>query len=280
MILIADSGSTKTSWRLADNSGKGIEFETTGYNPCYANGDDLIKILKLNLPDNFDMAAIDELAFYGAGIYKNKINILRNALQPIFPNARIEVVSDLTGAARSLLGRSPGFAAILGTGANSCLYDGDKIIKNISPLGFLLGDEGSGAYMGKIIIRDYIREYMPKELRNIFWQTYKLNSEQLIEQIYSAQMPNRYCASFTRFLTGSAAGHEYFEQRVIRDSFRCFFNSIVKLYPDYKKYSLNCVGSTGWIFREQLAEIAAEFGMKTGKIIANPMEGLVNYHSK
>jgi len=278
MILIADSGSTKTSWCLVEPTGKTLEFDTEGYNPCYTGSEKLIEILKPNLPEGFDPADVQEIAFYGAGVYEDKYDVIRDAIRPIFPNARIDAAMDLIGSARSLLGRSAGFAAILGTGTNSCLYDGEKITQNIDSLGFLLGDEGSGGYMGKRLIADYIRGYMPREVHQWFWDTYQLTGDRLIDRIYSDPMPNRYCASYTRFLTGEHAGHEYLEQHIICGSFRDFFNNIVKNYPDYRKYSLNSVGSIGWIFRDRLTEVAAEFGMKTGNIISNPMEGLVKYH--
>jgi len=280
MILIADSGSTKTSWCVVDPSGKTREFDTEGYNPCYSGGEKLIDILKPNLPDNFDPAAVRQVAFYGAGVYEDKYEVIYDALHPIFPNAGIDAAMDLVASARALLGRSPGFAAILGTGTNSCLYDGEKIIHNVDSLGFLLGDEGSGGYMGKRLITDYIRGYMPEEVRKQFWDTFRLTGDQLIDRIYSDPMPNRYCASFTRFLTGDYAGHEYLEQQIIFGSFRDFFNRIVKYYTNYQEYTFNSVGSVGWIFRDRLTQVASEFGMVTGNIISSPMEGLVKYHSK
>jgi len=279
MILIADSGSTKTSWCIIDSSGKTKEFDTEGYNPCYSGGEKLFEILKPNLPESFDTSDIRQIAFYGAGVYEDKYDVIHDAIHPIFPNARIEAVMDLMGSARALLGHNPGFAAILGTGTNSCLYDGEKITHNVDSLGFLLGDEGSGGYMGKRLITDYIRGYMPEEVRSRFWETFRLSGDQLIDRIYSDPLPNRYCASFTRFLTGEHAGHEYLEQHIICDSFRDFFNRIVKYYPNYQNYSFNSVGSIGWIFRDRLTQVASEFGMETGNIISSPMEGLVRYHS-
>ena len=279
MILIADSGSTKTSWCLVEPSGKTLVFETDGFNPCYTGGEKLIEILKPNLPEGFNTDGVQEIAFYGAGVYEDKYDMIRDAIHPIFPNARIEAAMDLMGSARALLGRTPGFAAILGTGCNSCLYNGEKITHYIDSLGFLLGDEGSGGYMGKRLIGDYIRGYMPEEVRNWFWDTYQLTGDQLIDRIYSDPMPNRYCASFTRFLSGEYAGHDYLEH-IIRDSFRDFFNNIVTNYPDYQNYSFNSVGTIGWIFRDRLIEVAEGFGMKTGNIISGPMEGLVKYHSE
>ena len=278
MIVIADSGSTKTTWCVVDASGKIREFNTEGYNPCYAGGEKLSEILKPHLLDNFDTSRVHQVSFYGAGVFEDKYDRIHNALHPVFPNARIEAGSDLTGAARALLGYKPGFAAILGTGSNSCLYDGEKITHHVQSLGFLLGDEGSGGYMGKRLITDYIRGYMPEEVRQWFWETYRLSGAQLLHRIYSDPTPNRYCASFTRFLTGEHAGHEYLEQHVICGSFRDFFNRIVQFYPDYQKYMFNCVGSIGWIFRDRLTFMASEFGMATGNIINSPMEGLVKYH--
>ena len=280
MILIADSGSTKTSWCMVNQAGKTIVFDTEGYNPCYSGGEKLFEILKPNLSENFDPADVQQIVFYGAGVYQEKCQIIRDAIHPVFPNARIEAEMDLLGSARALLGRSPGFAAILGTGANSCLYDGEKMTHYIDSLGFMLGDEGSGGYMGKRLIGEYIRGYMPEEVRGWFWDTYQMTGDQLITRIYSDPTPNRYCASFTKFLTVEHAGHEYLEQHIIRGSFRDFFNNIVKYYPDYQKYSFNCAGTVGWIFRDRLIEVAAEFGMETGNILSNPMEGLIKYHCK
>ena len=279
MIVIADSGSTKTSWCIVEPSGATRNFDTEGYNPSYTGGEKLLEILRPNLPENFDPAGVRQLAFYGAGVYEDKYDVIRDALHPLFPNAKFDVAMDLMGSARALLGRNPGFAAILGTGSNTCLYDGEKIIHYIDSLGFLLGDEGSGGYMGKRLLADYIRGYMPEEVSGWFWDTYRLTGEQLLDRIYADPLPNRYCASFARFLTGEHAGHEYLEQHIIIGSFRDFFNCIVKHYPDYQKYTFNSVGSIGWIFRDRLTRVASEFGMETGNIISSPMEGLVKYHS-
>jgi len=261
MILIADSGSTKTEWCLIDNNGKTSQFSTEGYNPCYTGSDQLFGILKPNLPKDFDTACVTMVAFYGAGVYEDKYSVIEEAIRPIFPSAQIDAAMDLIGSARALLGHNSGFAAILGTGTNSCLYDGKKITHYIDSLGFMLGDEGSGGYMGKRLIGDYIRGYMPEDLREKFWNTYQLTNDELIERIYSNPMPNSYCASFTRFLTGKHAGHEYLEQHIIRDSFRDFFRNLVSCYPDYTRYSFNCVGSIGWLFRQALAEVAQEYHM-------------------
>ena len=280
MILIADSGSTKTEWCLVDSNGRTRIFKTEGYNPCYMGAEQLSGILRPNLPNDFNPNCVTRVVFYGAGVYEDKYSVIEQAIRPVFPHAHIDAAMDLIGSVRALLGHNSGFAAILGTGTNSCLYDGIKISHNIDSLGFLLGDEGSGGYMGKRLIGDYIRGYMPEDLREKFRDTYRITNDELIERIYSHPMPNSYCASFTCFLTGECAGHEYLEQSIIRDSFRDFFKNIVSHYPDYTHYSFNCVGSIGWIFRQALTEVAQEYHMQTGNIIANPMPGLIKYHSK
>ena len=277
MLLIADSGSTKTTWCLVDPVGI-MRFETEGYNPCYTGKEKLIEILEPNLPKGFDRDSVKQIAFYGAGVYEDKYCIIEEAMSPVFPNAQIDAAMDLMGSARALLGRKSGFAAILGTGTNSCIYDGEKITQNIDSLGFLLGDEGSGGYIGKRLISDYIRGHMPADLRQKFWNTYKLTNDELVDHVYTNPMPNRYCASFTRFLTSESAGHEYFEY-IIDDSFRDFFRNIVCNYSNYENYSFNCVGSIGWIFKNQLKKVIEDFGMKPGIIINDPMEGLIKYYT-
>ncbi|MDR2848156.1 MAG: N-acetylglucosamine kinase [Bacteroidales bacterium] len=279
MILIADSGSSKTTWCLTDHAGVVKQFNTKGYNPCYPSGEPLFDILKPNLPADFNPNEVTEVAFYGAGVYEDKYRVIEQAIQPIFPHAHIDAATDLTGSARALLGHGSGFAAILGTGANSCLYDGTKITCQVKPLGFLLGDEGSGAYMGKRLIVAYLRKYMPEDVRQAFEETYRLTDAELIRQVYANPMPNSYCASFTHFLTGNMAGHEYLEG-IIRNSFRDFFNNIIIHYPSYQQYTFNCAGSVGWVFRQALTEVAQEYGMQTGNIISSPMTGLVKYHTE
>lgn len=278
MLLIADSGSTKTTWCLVDRAGQTKIFETEGYNPCYTPKERLAEILRPNFAEGFDFADIREVAFYGAGVYEDKHRAIGEAIRSVFPNARVDAAMDLVASARALLGDSAGFAAILGTGSNSCIYDGRAITHYIDSLGFMLGDEGSGGYMGKRLIGDYIRGYMPEDVARAFHAAYGLTNDELIDRIYTSPTPNRYCASFTRFLTGELAGHDYLEQNIIRGSFRDFFRNIVSGYPDFADYSFNSVGSVGWIFRDRLAEVAREFGMEVGNIIANPMDDLIRYH--
>ena len=278
MILIADSGSSKTSWTLVKEQQIVFRFESEGYNPCYNDPEEITGSLRKSLPMEYDWNKIELVAFYGAGCYEDKYAVIENALRPLFSKARFDVAMDLMASARALLGHDPGFAAILGTGTNSCLYDGKRITHNVDSMGFLLGDEGSGAYMGKRLIKDFIRGHMPNDIRKYFYSVYRVSPDELIDRLYGNPMPNRYCASFARFLSGEqVSGHTYIEN-VKRDCFRDFFRNIVVYYPDYSGYLFNCVGSIGWVFMDTLTTVAEEFGMKTGKIIQSPMEGLIAFH--
>lgn len=277
MIAIADSGSSKTSWTLVKDGRVTFQFESEGYNPCYNSREEITFSLRESLPGGYDWNDISLVAFYGAGCYEDKYRVIEYALRPLFPKARFDIAMDLMASARALLGHEPGFAAILGTGTNSCLYDGKKITHNIDSMGYLLGDEGSGAYIGKRLLKDFIRGHMPVDIRESFYHSYRLSPDELVDRVYSDPMPNRYCASFARFLSGEQAGSEYAEH-VKQDCFRDFFKNIVVHYPDYSTYRFNCVGSIGWVFKEALVSVAKEFGMEEGKIIRAPMEGLIAYH--
>jgi N-acetylglucosamine kinase-like BadF-type ATPase len=233
--------------------------------------------LKEQLPENYDWNRVKKITFYGAGCYEDKFSIIQEALRPLFPQATVFVAMDLLGSARALLGRQPGFAAILGTGTNSCLYDGNEITYNVDSLGFMLGDEGSGGYIGKRLISDFIRGYMPKEVRQAFYETYKMTGDDLIDRIYLGEMPNRFCAGFTRFISGYGQKNEYLDA-IVYNAFTDFFTKIVCGYPSYDDYTFNCVGNVGCVFKDTLVSVADKFGMKTGKIISEPMEGLIEYH--
>lgn len=276
-ILIADSGSTKTHWCLVDPRGGELHFSSEGYNPNYVTSEYLVNSLREALPAGFDPLQVTHLHFYGAGCSPDRYDFMRTALSGIFVTAQIEIAMDLLASARALLGREAGLAAILGTGTNSCLYDGERITHNIDSLGFILGDEGSGGYIGKSLLSDYIRGYMPDDVRRLFFETYALSGDEIIEQVYTRPMPNRFCAGFTRFIADHP--HPYCDELVCK-AFRAFFTNIIRGYPNYAEYSFHCVGSVGYHFRTLLAKVAAEFGVTLGQIIADPMPGLIRYHTQ
>lgn len=278
MILIADSGSTKTSWCLLKDGGASLFFETEGYNPYFAGTDYIAESLLRELPANVDRHRVERIYFYGAGCFEDKTAIVSAALALVFPVAHSAVALDLLASSRALLGNAPGFVAILGTGANTCLYDGSHIVANIDSLGYLLGDEGSGFYLGRKLLGDYIRGYMPEAVQNEFMVRYGITREEIMERVYSAPMPNRFCASFAVFLTESIAGGEY-ARDLVRAGLRDFFENLVSRYPDYTNYSFNCVGSVGYAFRALLSEMASGYGMRVGNILRSPIDGLAVYHA-
>lgn len=278
MILVADSGSTKTSWCLINEKAGLSFFNTEGYNPYFVNSSYIAQSLSLGLPSVIPPLQISHIYFYGAGCFEDKTHIIKDALQKVFPTATLAVGLDLLGSARAVLHDQPGFAAILGTGTNSCLYDGSAITANIDSLGYLLGDEGSGFYIGRQLLGDYIREYMPAAVRADFFAAYGLTREQIMDRVYSEKLPNRYCAGFVQFISVSTADKEYTNQ-LVKNAFIDFFERLVTKYPNYRQYSFNCTGSVGYAFKDILSAVATLYGMKPGGIIRTPIEGLARYHS-
>jgi glucosamine kinase len=277
MILVADSGSTNTNWCLLKPNQEKFYFDTEGYNPYFVSTEYIVHSLTTNLPQVINRATISNVFFYGAGCFDDKLDIVKNALQQLFSDAEIFAGLDLLGSARSVLGDKPGFVGILGTGTNSCLYDGNKIIANIDSLGYLMGDEGSGYYIGKKILGDYIRGNMPVSVQKEFFKIYQLTREEIMERLYSEKLPNRFCARFTKFISESISDTSY-TRNLVKGAFTDFFESLVSRYENYQQYTFNCTGSIGFTFREILSEVAALYIMKIGVILKTPIEGLAQYH--
>ncbi len=278
MKIIADGGSTKTNWCLVSTEGKKVYFNTEGYNPYFISTEGIIASLHNNLPDNLVLDDIAEVNYYGAGCSnEDKREIVRKAMQAVFTKAVIFIGHDLLAAARALLGNDRGFAAILGTGTNSCIYDGAGIETSIDSLAYFLGDEGSGSFIGKRILRDYFRGYMPAGLADAFWDTYQLTVEDVLDRLYNQPHPNRFLAQFSKFLYDNNNYLPY-TRDVVYDGFDAFFKNLVIHYPDYQTYSFNCIGSVGYNFRDVLEEVATKYGMATGKIIRSPIDDLVYFH--
>ena len=279
MILIADGGSTKTHWSFIDRNNSSTDFYSEGYNPYYVNEEYIVPSLRKSIPEDFEPEKVLELYFYGAGVHnEEKAAVLKNAFLQIFPNAVIEIEHDLLAACRALLGNDSGFAAILGTGTNTCLYDGKNIVHNIDSAAYILGDEGSGCHMGKQLLKDVIRNTIPVGLKRKFDETYQLSEHDILDNVYSKPLASRFCASFTRFLSDNI-GNEYCHN-LIRSSFTQFFRDLVSLYPGYKEEKFNCIGSVAFYFQDILKSVANEFGMETGLILKSPIIGLKDYHSQ
>jgi len=278
MIIIADGGSTKTNWCLVTEEGKKVYFNTEGYNPYFSSTEYIIQSLNESLPTDLEKDAITEVNYYGAGCSTDEMrNIVKVAMEAVFTKSKVYIGHDLLAAARALLGNTEGFAAILGTGTNTCLYDGKDVVMNIDSGAYILGDEGSGCYIGKKLLTDYLRGYMPEPVRNLFWETYKLTPDDVNEQVYTQPRANRFCASFSKFVYDNNVHIEY-SRNLVRTSFEDFFRNLVTHYPNYQKYSFNCIGSVGYNFRNVLEELVVENGMVVGNIIRSPIDNLVKYH--
>jgi len=278
MIIIADGGSTKTNWCMLDESNRKIYFNTEGYNPYFVDSEYIEASLKKDLPDDLPFDKIKEVNYYGAGVHNDeKAEIVKKAIRQVFPDSKIEVGNDLLAAARALLGTDAGFAAILGTGTNSCIYDGNKIIHHIDSAAYILGDEGSGCYIGKKILTDFIRGLMPEKVADEFYKTYQLTPDEIMDKVYTQPLANRFCASFSKFAYDNNVNMAY-TRKIVEDSFEDFFANLVSQYPNYKNYTFNCIGSVGYNFRNVLESKASEYGMEVGKIIRSPIDDLVKFH--
>lgn len=279
--LIADSGSTKADWVLLEND-KRASFSTAGFNPFFVDStrveDELKSDLIPDLADATDINSITEVHFYGAGCSSNeRCEVIAKALRHLFPEAGIFVEHDLLAAARALCGREAGIAAILGTGSNSCYYNGQEIVRNITALGYILGDEGSGGHMGRKLIKVYLNNEMPEELSKAFNKEYDLSTNDILTAVYSKTLPNRFLAGFSKFLSNHI-DHEFCVETV-NACLNKFFDRHICKYDQHKELPLHIVGSVGYIFVEQLKQIAASRGIALGRVLKSPLEGLVEYHS-
>lgn len=276
MILIADSGSTKTDWSLiTPNEIK--RFQTIGLNPYHINTDEIISELQLNLVPNIDNQAIKKTFFYGAGCsLDSKKDTIYNALNQIFPNTTISIWHDLLAACRGLHPEGNGMTGILGTGSNVCIYEKGRITKGINSLGYILGDEGGGVYMGKLCIKSWLQNKMPSELAQDFSESYQLQTADILDSIYKKAQPNRYLAQFSKFLKK----HEKhpFSQKLIMQNFDDWFENQVKSLENYECHSLSCIGSIAENFKPQLIESANKHGIVINTIEKGPMDGLIQYH--
>jgi len=276
VILIADSGSTKCAWKLVSGNGEMNDVITSGINPFFRTTESIYEeLLKDLLP--FTTQPVEEIFFYGSGIVSEATgNIIRLALSRLYPLTAIHLYSDVLAASRAIFGTSKGIACILGTGSNACLYDGEQVIGGISPLGFILGDEGSGAVIGKKLIGDYFKEVMPLALRKKFEKKFRLTREEALQRVYKTERPNHFLASFTPFLSEVLA--EEYAHHLINTSLSEFFDRNVTRIPDYATYPIGFVGSVAWYFSDLVAEVCVKYNMKCISIRKEPMEGLVNYH--
>ena len=274
--LIADSGATKAEWCLLKNGKKKTIF-TQGISPYFLNTQQITELLKKELHRKLKNVKIDEVHFYGTGCASPaNARSVKKAIQIVFPKTNVNVNDDLIAAARALCGRRKGIACILGTGSNSCYYDGKKIVKNSPGLGYVLGDEGSGAYLGKKVIQYYLYETFDDELRARFDAKYITNKVEILESVYKKPFPNRYLASFAIFLAENR-GH-YMVENIIEDGINDFFFNHLCKYREAGVLPIHFAGSVAYGFKDVLEELCKTYEFELGKVLKNPMEGLVEYH--
>ena len=290
MILIAESGSTKTDWRLLlpdrDKPFTMIPFATSGINPFFLAGDEIVALLKSELCPQFEIlgtpvavSAVEQIFFYGAGIASlEKSSLIANALQTVFRSTReIEAHSDLFGAARGLCGHESGIPCILGTGSNSCYYDGNVVVDNVPPCGFILGDEGSGAVMGKKLISAFLKRDLPDFLCEKLRYECGLSKDIILERVYRQPLPNRFLAQHSQFLDRYRA--EEAIQSIIIDCFEEFFDRNVLKYPKCHEVPVYFTGSIAFHFSEFLHRVADSRNLTIGKITKFPIDDIAAYHA-
>lgn len=277
MILLADSGSTKTDWGLVENGKLVKRLRTSGMNPFQMSEEAITEEIKTHLVPELPGTVLDEVHFYGAGCTKEKQPIVERALRAnLTINGECEVASDMLGAARGICGHKPGIACILGTGSNSCSYDGKNLVKNVSPLGFILGDEGSGAVLGKLLVGDVLKNQMPEAITKRFLEKYKLTSAEIIDRVYRQPKPNTFLASFVPFLEENIDELKIYN--LVKESFRSFLRRNVMQYDGWQTLPIGFNGSIAKIYKKPLLEALEEEGMHLGRIIQAPMEAMVEYH--
>ena len=276
MILIADSGSTKTDWCVAKDGFTVKRFTTQGINPYHQDERRINGIVLDELLPQTGEYKLKKIVFYGSGCREETIPAMKTILHSAFNNnIEVEIYSDLLGAARAICGHEEGIACILGTGSNSCLYDGKKIVGNIPPLGYILGDEGSGATLGKIFINEIFKNSRMYDLKKEFLQVLKMTEGDIIDRVYRQPMANRFLASLAPFIHSHIERHEVNE--IVTENFRQFLLKNVKRYHR-DDLQVSFIGSIAWHFKSQLLQSALEENVYVGSVEKSPMDGLLRYH--
>jgi glucosamine kinase len=278
MKLIADSGSTKTTWILLEQDKVKETIGTSGLNPYFHDSESVEAVLRADLIPFVVEDNIREVYFYGAGCsteYNN--SMIRDAILHFFRKAEVHIYHDILGAARALFGQGKGIACILGTGCNSCFFDGTSLYSKVDSLGYLFGDEGAGSYLGKLFMSAYLKKELPEELRASFDKQYGFTLEDILNSLYNKPSPNKFLASFSLFLSPNR--EHPFVETLIERSFLDFFKAHIEKYEGYKTYPIGFIGSIAFIYRDILRAIARKEGITISRILPSPIEGLVDYHT-
>ena len=278
-ILIADSGSTKAEWSVITAAGN-RKIITQGISPYFQNTSAIIELLRKEmLEDIGDVNEIREIHYYGTGCTApSTIAIIYDALKAVFPQAHIHIDYDLVAAAHALCGNEKGIACILGTGSNSCYYNGKTIERNSPGLGYILGDEGSGAYLGKKLITEYLYGKLPRDLEESFARTFVTNKDSLLEQVYITELPNRFLASFSIFFAQNRGNLTL--EKILMEGIEDFFSLHILSYPESNAVPVHFTGSIAFIYKDILSVLCTKHDLVLGKVIKEPMEGLIDYHRR
>lgn len=274
--LLADSGATKAEWCLLHGGKKKI-FYTQGISPYFLTGPQIEALLLQEVIPQLKKIKVNEVHYYGTGCASPaNARLVKKALAAVFKDAELEVNHDLMGAARALCGQDKGVACILGTGSNSCAFNGKKILKNSPGLGYVLGDEGSGAYLGKKVLQYYLYDTFDEELKLKFDDAYNTTAAEILDHIYKQALPNRYLAGFTMFLAENR-GH-YMIENILEDGLNDFFFNHLCKYRESWSLPISFAGSVAYGFKDVLKELCKTYEFELGKILKNPMQGLIEYH--
>ncbi|MEK0421671.1 MAG: hypothetical protein RLZZ161_1522 [Bacteroidota bacterium] len=277
MIIVAESGSTKCDWLISKQGGDVLETHTMGFNPFFHQPDEILTHLRGNQDLSQVAARASAVYFYGAGCSSADRNeVILSALTKFFVNAHCEVNHDLNASAFATWDGRPAITCIIGTGSNSCYYDGYKVSEQVPALGYILGDEGSGSYFGKTIVADYLYKRLPAELQTAFYEQYKLQKEEIFHQVYNTNKANVFLASFMRFIVPHK-DHPYMKALVYEGLSR-FAEIHICCFPNYREVPVHFVGSVAFYFTEILQKVSAEKGFTLGKIDKNPGMSLLKYH--
>lgn len=275
--LIADSGATKCEWCVLENGKKKKTIYTQGISPYFLSGPQINSLLEKELLPKLKNITVQEIYFYGTGLGNpNNIKIVKAVFKKLFPKSKTEVQNDLLAAARALCGKTKGVACILGTGANSCFYNGKKMVKNSPGLGYILGDEGSGAYLGKKVVQYYLYNTYDEELKARFEKRFMVTPMEILENVYKKPLANRYLASYAIFLAENR-GH-YMIENIIEDGLNDFFFTHLYKYRESWTHPIHFVGSIAFGFKDVLKELCSTYELELGRVLKAPMQGLIEYH--
>ncbi len=277
MIIVADSGSTNTDWVVIESSNIISTFTSKGFSPYFTKSEEIPSELNTKVPKNIQLEKISNVYFYGSGCSSPKMNsIINEGLKQFFPFSTINIEHDLLAAARALFMNESGITLILGTGANTCVYDGSNIVKNVPSLGYVFGDEGGGDYLGKLFITELLYGQIPEEIQIAFQKRYNFTHKDILFKVYKEPNPNRFLASFCDFILEHSKDSTI--DKIVRKSFSDLFLNHITKYENYQNYKIRATGSVGFYFQDQLKEVAKDFKTQIDLIEKNPIMRLAQYH--